>query len=667
MAQNFAGVGGSNDSRNDIVVRGNSPAGLLWRLEGVSIPNPNHYGGLGATGGPVSILNNNMLDKSDFLTAAFPAQYANALSGVFDLQLRPGNRDKREYLAQVGINGFELGAEGPVRSKVRGERSEVRGEGGADHLSPLTSDLSPLEHGRSSYLVNYRYSTLGAFKAVGLSFGTGSAVPEYQDLSFKFDAPRKRGRWTVWGMGGSSKINLLGSDVDTAKSKNLYGDQNVDSRSRFRMGVAGAAYTHYLGDNSFARVTLTASQSYQNYRQDSLSREDRHPVPQGVVTFQVNRQGVHALVSHKFSAADNAIAGIIADVYSVDLARARLVPGAPADGFGRINTHGTRTLGQVYGQWQHRFSERLSATAGVTALTLSGGNDEVSVEPRAGVKWQLDERSSLSAGAGLHSQIQSWQIYTVETRLPDGSVAQTNRGLGLTKAVHYAIGYERALTANLRVKAEAYYQALRRAPVERRRSSFSLLNAGADFVLPDNDSLVNKGTGRNVGVELTVERTFSAGYYFLLTGSVFDSKYKGSDGVERNTAFNGRYVANALAGKEWTMGPNGRNVLSVGLKLTTSGGRYTTPLDPAASDAAGTVRYQEDRAFTRQNPAYYRADVRLGYKLNRARLTHELALDVQNVTNRQNVFSQRYDVYRHRYATEYQLGLFPIPLYRLTF
>jgi TonB dependent receptor/Carboxypeptidase regulatory-like domain len=644
MAQNFAGVGGSNDSRNDIVVRGNSPAGLLWRLEGVAIPNPNHYGGLGATGGPVSILNNNVLDKSDFLTAAFPAQYANALSGVFDLQMRPGNNDKREYLAQVGINGFELGAEGPVRAK------------------DLPADAG---HGKSSYLVNYRYSTLGAFKAIGLNFGTGSAVPEYQDLSFKFDAPRKHGRWTVWGMGGVSRINLLGSDTDTTES-DLYGDENTDARSRFRMGVGGASYTHYLGENSFAKITLTASQSYQHFTQDSLSTEDRHPVPQGKVVFQVNRQGAHALVSHKFSAKDNAVAGVIADVYSVDLERARLLPGA-ANGFGTLNTNGTRTLGQVYAQWQHRFTERLSATAGVTALTLSGGNDEVSVEPRAGVKWQLDEKSTISAGFGLHSQIQSWQIYNVQTTLADGRTVETNRNLGPTKATHYALAYERALTPNLRVKAEAYYQQLRKAPVEMRSSSFSMLNAGADFVLPDNDSLVNKGTGRNYGVELTVERTFTDGYYFLLTGSLFDTKYKGSDGIERNTAFNGHYVTNALAGKEWTMGPNGRNVLSFGLKVTASGGRYTTPIDVAASEAAGTEKYQEDKAYTRQVPAYYRADIRIGYKLNRARLTHEIALDVQNVTNRQNVFSERYNVYTGKYATEYQLGLFPIPLYRLTF
>ena len=156
MAANFAGVVGGNDSRNDIVVRGNSPTGMLWQLEGLNIPNPNHFGALVSTGGPVSILNNNNLDKSDFMTSAFPAQYGNATAGVFDLKLRDGNNQKREFMGQVGFNGFEFGAEGPF-SKTS----------------------------KASYILNYRYSTLAIFQALGIEFGTGSNTPLYQDLNFK--------------------------------------------------------------------------------------------------------------------------------------------------------------------------------------------------------------------------------------------------------------------------------------------------------------------------------------------------------------------------------------------------------------------------------------------------------------------------------------------------
>lgn len=136
MAANYAGVSSTSDARNDIIIRGNSPLGVLWRLNGMEIPNPNHFGSLGTTGGPVSILNNNLLDKSDFLTGAFPAEYGNALAGVFDLQMRSGNNEKTEFLGQVGFNGFELGAEGPIGKKV----------------VPLTLSITAIPHWVSSKL-----------------------------------------------------------------------------------------------------------------------------------------------------------------------------------------------------------------------------------------------------------------------------------------------------------------------------------------------------------------------------------------------------------------------------------------------------------------------------------------------------------------------------------
>jgi hypothetical protein len=114
MAASYAEVSADPGGGNEIVIRGNSPRGLQWRLEGIEIPNPNHFSEEGATGGPISILNSTTMDNSDFLSAAFPAEYGNALSGVFDLNLRKGNNEKREYKLQVGLIGFEGAAEGPI-------------------------------------------------------------------------------------------------------------------------------------------------------------------------------------------------------------------------------------------------------------------------------------------------------------------------------------------------------------------------------------------------------------------------------------------------------------------------------------------------------------------------------------------------------------------------
>jgi hypothetical protein len=136
MAANFAGVTSVSDQRNDIVIRGNSPLGLLWRLEGLEIPNPNHFGSIGTTGGPISMLNINHLTNSDFYTGAFPAEYGNALAGAFDIRMRNGNNQKHEFMGQMGFNGFELGAEGPFSS-----------------------------NSQASYMANFRYSTLEVLHA----------------------------------------------------------------------------------------------------------------------------------------------------------------------------------------------------------------------------------------------------------------------------------------------------------------------------------------------------------------------------------------------------------------------------------------------------------------------------------------------------------------------
>lgn len=633
MAANFAGVSGANDARNDIIIRGNSPAGLLWRLEGINIPNPSHFGALGATGGPVSILNNNTLDKSDFMTAAFPAQYGNAVAGVFDLGLRNGNRDKREYLGQIGFNGFELGAEGPLCKGKRG-----------------------------SYLVNYRYSTLGVFQAIGLDFGTGSATPNYQDLTFKVDLPTtKAGRFTVFGLGGTSSINLLGSEVDTS-GKNLYGDENFDNYLQYRTGIFGASHTYYFNSTTYYKATLAASQIWESFHSDSLRADNRQPVPSEEAEYEQNKYSANILVNKKFNNRNNLTVGTIFDLYAFNLLNQRLVQNDP-----RIfrNSTGESLLSQYYTQWQHKFNDQLTLNSGLTFLHF-GYSNSTALEPRVGLKYAPDERQSISVGYGYHSQMQALPSYFTSTKLPNGSLVLTNKELGFTRSQHFVLAYDRTLTPELRIKVETYFQAISKAAVEQRASSFSLLNAGADFVTPDNDSLVNKGTGRNYGVELTLEKFYSQGYYFLFTTSVFDSKYKGSDGILRNTAFNGHYVLNILAGKEFKVGKKD-NVLNLDWKVTTAGGRYITPVDFESSQKSGTEVRREHEAYSQQLKQYFRTDFKISFRMNRKRITQEFSLDLQNILNTKNVFIQRYNTRTNQVNTEYQMGFFPIPQYRILF
>ena len=633
MAQNFAGVSSANDTRNDIVVRGNSPASLLWRLDGVNIPNPNHYGAQGTTGGPVSMLNNNLLAKSDFLTGAFPAEYANALGSVFDLRLRKGNDEKREFLGQVGFNGVELGMEGPF-SKTS----------------------------KASYLVNYRYSLFSLLKAAGYQI---AGTPNYQDFTAKVDVPvGPRGTFSAWTIGGRSNIAILGQDVDSTKA-DAYGDENTNGRSRFSTGIAAASYEHRFSDRTVARLVLSGSRATQRYDEDTIlyatGRRVRAEIPHYRADFTQDKLSANLSASHKLSARDRVSAGLIVDLlrYNYLTAIAYRNPHTERD------ATGTTALTQLYAQWKHRFSNQLTLNAGVSALRFAL-NGSTAVEPRLGLQYQVSAGGSLSLAYGLHSTLQPLLTYFTQSPRPDGRAALTNHDLGFTRSHHLVLAYDRQLSDNLRLRVEGYHQWIFDAPVERAASYYSALTEGASFAPSDKTNLVNQGTGRNYGIELTLERAFARGYYFLLTGSLFESKYRGSDGVERNTPFNTHYVANALTGREFALGGRG-NTLTISLKGTVMGGRYNTPLNLEASRTAGQAVYRYDRAFSQQQTQYFRADVKLGYKINRARLTHEIAIDLQNITNNRNIFQQAYNARTNQLGTAYQQGFLPIPFYRLTF
>jgi hypothetical protein len=228
------------------------------------------------------------------------------------------------------------------------------------------------------------------------------------------------------------------------------------------------------------------------------------------------------------------------------------------------------------------------------------------------------------------------------------------------------LGYDWNINSRLRIKAETYYQWMTDVPVTASPSSFSGLNIGSSFAPSNQDSLINAGTGQNYGMELTVERFFSGGYYCLITGSLIQSRYTGSDGVERNTAFNTGHALNVLGGKEFVLGKKGR-ILALNLRGTWIGGRYLTPIDLAASQAAGTAIYDESRAFSERQADYFRVDLKVSFRMEYTKSSLEFSLDLQNVTNNQNVFQQTYNPQSQQVVTEYQQGFFPVPTVRYTF
>lgn len=633
MAQNFAGVSSPGDDRNDIIIRGNSPAGVLWRMEGIDIPNPSHFGTLGATGGPVTILNTNNLSDADFFTGAFPAEYGNATAGVFDLGLRNGNTAKHEFLGQVGFNGFELGAEGPLS-----------------------------KNDKASYVLNYRYSTLGVLEAMGLEFGTGSSIPQYQDLTFKLNLPtEKAGRFSLFGFGGLSYIEFLSSQ-NNVDAEAVFGDEGLDQVFRSNTGMVGLNHTYFFNPNTYGRFYLALSGFESTGDIDSISTEDLETLTD-LTDFDYRQMRYTAgyELNRKFNAKNKLNSGVSADLFRLNLNQ-RTLFGAqqrPVTAF-----DGNATLIRAWAQWQHRFSDQLTLNSGVHGSYFLLNKSGIA-EPRLSLRYRLPRNQSINFGGGLHSQLQPLEVYFTETLLPDGSTAQTNRDLDLFKSVHAIAGYDKLIGERLRLKTELYYQYLFDAAVEMRPSSFSMLNAGADFGFPNNDSLVNQGSGRNIGVELTLERYLNRGWYFLGTASVYDARYTASDGVERNTAFNGNYIFNVLGGKEFALGRG--HAIGFDSKVTLGGGRRFTPIDLEASRAAGREIRLENLAYSEQFDPYFRLDFKISYSLEGKKATQRFSVDLQNLTGQENVFSQSYNRLTGELNTRYQLGFFPDIQYRVLF
>ncbi|MEM7548684.1 MAG: TonB-dependent receptor [Bacteroidota bacterium] len=648
LASSFAGVSTPDDSRNDIVVRGNSPTALLWRIEGLPIGNVNHFSTLGTTGGPVSALNTNLLRTSDFITGAFPAEYGNANAAVFDINYRDGNSDTYEFTAQLGaFTGLELLAEGPL-SKNEG----------------------------SSFLISYRYG-IARFATPGTS---GS--PIYQDLAFKFNLGKTPlGRISFFGLGGLSNIDFFGDDTD---EDDLFANPNEDAFVESRLGLFGVSQTLRLGKNSYLKNTFGYSINQNEFDQDNfvLESEPRRVYRATEADSNDDRFAYSTQFNTKFSARTSLRAGLTGELFFLrsnvinrDDLPTSIIPDDNNDGVPDFfiqerDTDENFSLIQPYAQAEYKFTDDISITGGLHAQYFSV-NDDFVVEPRAALSWQFKPNQSLSFAYGRHSQNVPFPILFFLEETTPGVLEETNRDLEFIKSNHYVIGYDRKLGSDWRIKAEAYYQDIFDVPVEQSdTSSYSVINQGADFVFDERSSLVNEGTAFNYGVELTIEKFFSNDYYGLLTTSIFESRYKGADGIERNTAFNNNYVVNLLFGREWKIGKEKRNTFTVDTRLSTSGGRPFTPVNVQASIASNNDEVLfEDRAFSERLDPYLRWDVKFGVRLDskKKKVSHQFFLDFQNVLNISNDFTRRFNEVTQEANTVEQIGFFPDVLYRIQF
>ena len=627
LAASFAGVA-SNLTSNGIVIRGNAAKGLLWRIEGVEVPSPNHFGdvagGFGAGG--ITALSSQMLANSDFLTGAFPAEYGNALSGVFDLSLRTGNSHEYEHAIQAGFMGLDVSSEGPLK-----------------------------KGGRSSYLANYRYSTLGIVDIFipGVELGI-----QYQDLAFKLNLPtNKAGVFSVWGLGLIDR-SVAEAETDVAQWTYLQDRQNEDAK--IEMGVVGITHKYFFSNNTYLRTNLSASANSLSYQVETVDEELTTFLTDDVNTKNWNLN-FSTLLNHKFGARHTNRSGIIVQnkYYDVELNHTDDLS-TPLQSIS--DDQGNSFLIQVYSQSTINLGEKWSVNPGVHFQYFLL-NKQYSIEPRASLKWQVSNKQSLSLGYGQHSRLENIHFYLAKTPTPEGDV-QLNKDLDFSKAHHFVLSYDQLLGPNTRLKVEPYYQLLYDIPVIPN-TSFSFLNLEEDWFV--NDAMENTGKGKNIGLEVTLERFLNQGWYYLVTASVFEATYQGGDGVWRDSRFNRNLVGNVLVGKEWTVGRKKQNLFNISGKFTYQGGDRIHPVDIDASLAAKDIVEDMSNPFGAQKPDNYLLHITLTYRKNKKKHSSLWSLQLLNVLGDKENYGFRYNYIENTIDPDEETVVIPNLSYKLEF
>lgn len=636
MVSSFAGVTAvEGDGVNDIIIRGNSSRGLLWKLEGIEIPNPNHFtDGQGGTGGAVSIISSKMLSTSDFFTGAFPAEYGNATSGIMDINLRTGKTGGREYAFQLGVVGTELCVEGGFTKQSK-----------------------------SSYLINYRYSTFGYLYKIGLiNLGNNNLPPIFHDLSAKLNFPTgKSGVFSFFVVAGQSNTGTLATNdtLEWQTNPDLSYFENEDHK----MAISGIKHFYLFPGNKTSIKTVVAG-TYQSdeWTEGNLTRnyEKFHNYYNN---FTYPSLRISTILNSKLNIRNVLRAGIMYSYLGFDMFYREFNYNIGTYDT-LVNQNGHSSMSQAFIQHKYRFSEKTELNIGLHYLFFHlNGNS--SIEPRLGVKHNVSPKVSLNFGFGLHSRVEAISAYMALVQQPDGEWSAVNKNIGFGKAAHTVVGCDYSINKNWRLKTEAYYQNLFNIAESTDKSSVvSSINFG--YGIPDQ-KLVNSGKGYNYGIELTVERFFNQGYYVLFTNSLFDSKFRAPNGNWYNTAFNCGYVGNLLAGKDFTFGKNKQNVIGINTKSVLRGGYRISPIDRELTKTEQELVFDETRYNQNRLPDFLRFDFGTYYRINKANYSYIVSLDVQNIINRKNVMWYEYSESKNDVVPVEGMGLIPILNFRIEF
>lgn len=647
LVMSFAGISGEADG-SGLSIHGNAPERMQYRIEGVEVFTPNHFNDTWNAGyGLVSALNSNVIGNSDFFTSTFNANYNNALSGVFDVKMRTGNNAKHENILQIGTVSEELTLEGPISRKSN-----------------------------SSYIVNYRYGFTSLVDKLNL-IDTDGAHVDFQDFSAKLMFPTKRaGTFSIFGLGfydttWDERVNL--EDTHSAYDAS-------DNDAKLAQLLAGVSHKIHLGNKWTWRTT--AAYNMQHLKNDiyyyGLERSAEGFISQPLAYEEPERKYLFSIqkVNEDRLLFNTELSKQVTDRWLIQLGGEyshrffNLAYKSVDQLYAPVSTMHEYTkmkddtgLANIFCQNLVRVSNYFSLSAGIAGNYFLLSKD-FSVEPRASLKWDPDEKNSFSMGYGLHSMIEKLDAYFY--RNADGNLA--NKDLGLTKAHHLHATYVHKLNSNLTLRMNAYYEYGFDTPVGIDGSTYCVTNR---YFFYTDEPLVSKGNTRNYGGDITLEHYMNRGFFGQTNFSLYKSQYRGVDKVWRNQLYDRGYMFKILGGKEWMIG---KNMLNVSVKYSIQGGLRYTPIDVEqmrANIAAGIIDdnpiYKDNEAFSQRFDPSGIVDLTISYKINRRHVSHTFAFEGLNILQTETPLYQRFDLGTLDVRTDKSGLSLPNIFYRLDF
>lgn len=623
------GVMAVNDGTNHISVNGHSPNDMGWYVNDLMVINPNHLANAGTisdrpatAGGGISMLSSNMLSHTNFYNGIFDIQFSNSLGGAFSNYLRKGNNEKFEYAIQGGLVGVDAAIEGPINKKSG-----------------------------ASFLVNYRYSFTGILAAMGVTFG-GEDI-RFQDLSFNIHLPVKQNNdINIFAVAGANSTYF-----SVPKDSAEWTSQKFLTNAGYYANtiLAGASWLHAFKNNNYLKAVIGINMMSDERKSAPANKQLNYNALYNN-TSEKNYLPYHVFYNHSFGIKQNLRVGIIGRTGNAKQEQQSAIDKENL-AIEIYNRNYTLQQHNPYIDYKLQASKKFAIEL---AVKMSMVNDASKAQPNylGKIIFKINEANQLQYAANMTSQlIEKFVSQNMETQRNDFQPSFNN-------SLNHSIIFAHLFKNNALLKTELYYQQLNNIAVSAGiKNSFSTLN---DFETSTTQPFVNTGTGTNYGVNINYMHPLSNHFYYMVSVSVFDAKYRGSDNIERHTRYANNHTTNFAGGYEWK-NKKANKIFGISAHALYAGGMRYTPIDIDQSELAQQTIVYDIAAFSLQQKDYFRTDLRFTYRVNRTHHNFLFALDIQNLAGNMNTDYFYYDIYLKKVAEKKQISTVPIMSVKYSF